>query len=81
MPLDPRDYKVELTSTDAASAKSSASPVRPFIGVKFACCAVSTRNYRSADGAAYHGRCPRCGKPVHFAVGPGGTDARTFIVE
>ena len=81
MPLDPRDYKVELSSTDAGASQTRASSGRPFIGVKFACCDVYTRIYRSADGAAYHGRCPRCGKPVHFAVGPGGTDARTFIVE
>ena len=57
--------------------KRNAEPATP----KTIRCAVYTRIYRSADGAAYHGRCPRCGKPVHFAVGPGGTDARTFIVE
>lgn len=81
MPLDPRDYKVELSTgatPDVSDAQSSSS--RPFIGVRFACCDVYTRIYRSEDGREYRGRCPRCGKPVHFAVGPGGTDARTFVV-
>jgi hypothetical protein len=82
MPLDPRDYKVELSGDGSAQdASASNSDARPFIGVQFACCGVYTRIYRSADGAAYRGRCPRCGKPVNFVVGPGGTDARTFIVE
>jgi hypothetical protein len=82
MPSDPRDYKVELSGATRGDEESTpAVPARPFIGVKFACCDVYTRIYRTADGQRYDGRCPRCGKPVHFAVGAGGTDARTFIVE
>ena len=84
MPLDPRDYKVEL-STDASpgesDAPSSPSSPRPYVGVRFACCDVYVRIYRSPDGTAYRGHCPRCAKPVNFVVGPGGTDARTFVVE
>ena len=83
MPLDPRDYKVEL-STDASrrDASNSATPTpRPYIGVRFACCDVYVRIYRSPDGKSYRGHCPRCAKPVNFVVGPGGTDARTFVVE
>ena len=53
---------------------------RPFLSVQFACCSVYQRIYRSADGTSYHGRCPRCGKPVKFTVGEGGTDSRAFIV-
>ena len=81
MPLDPRDYKVDLSSDASAEDAAASNSTRPFIGVQFACCGVYTRIYRSADGAAYRGRCPRCGKPVNFVVGTGGTDARTFIVE
>ncbi len=83
MPLDPRDYKVEL-STDRPEGEAPApasSSARPFIGVRFACCDVYLRIYRSPDGASYRGHCPRCGKPVNFVVGPGGSDARTFVVE
>jgi len=86
---DDRDYKLELSSSAAnadanASANGNDSPSpatsRPFISVQFDCCNVYLRIYRSADGAAYRGRCPRCGKPVHFAVGQGGTDSRVFRV-
>ena len=82
MPLDPRDYKLDLsTGAKPHSAGDPPVPSRPFIGVRFACCDVYTRVYRSDDGTQYLGRCPRCGKAVRFAVGPGGTDARTFVVE
>ena len=53
---------------------------RPFLSLNFACCNVYQRIYRSADGTNYQGRCPRCGKPVRFEIGPGGTDARSFTV-
>ena len=53
---------------------------RPFLSVHFACCNVYQRIYRNADGKSYQGRCPRCGKPVKFEVGPGGTDCRSFTV-
>jgi hypothetical protein len=83
---DPRDYKLDLTA--AATAGSAEGPdngvtpaQRPYLSVRFACCNVYVRIYRSADGLSYRGRCPRCGKPVSFAVGAGGTDARSFIVE
>jgi hypothetical protein len=77
---DPRDYKLDLSSSPAAPA--SASPAaRPFLSVLFNCCRVYQRIYRNNDGTAYEGRCPRCAKPVRFPVGPGGTDSRTFVVE
>jgi hypothetical protein len=83
---DDRDYKVELSNAAAADGSpprtSANTPAgRPFISVHFACCNVYLRIYRSADGTAYRGRCPRCGKAVHFAVGEGGTDSRVFRVE
>jgi len=81
MPTDPRDYTLDLTGGASGDETGDQSSTRPFIGVQFACCGVYTRIYRDADGAAYNGRCPRCGKPVRFAVGAGGTDARMFVVE
>ncbi len=60
--------------------ENSSSQARPFLSVLFACCSVYQRIYRNAEGTAYCGRCPRCGKPVKFEVGPGGTDVRQFVV-
>ena len=84
MASDPRDYKLEISGLveDAQAAPSTGSQEqRPFLSVLFACCGVYTRIYRNADGQGYAGRCPRCGRPVRFAVGRGGTDARFFVVE
>ena len=76
---DPRDYKLEI-SGPTQQQRSSPSNTRPYISVLFACCGVYQRIYRSADGQRYEGHCPRCAKRVRFVVGPGGTDARTFVV-
>lgn len=60
--------------------KESSFSGRPYLSVLFACCSVYQRIYRNVEGTEYSGRCPRCGKPVTFAVGPGGTDNRQFVV-
>ncbi len=75
---DDRDYKVELSSAPRMSA--NAPSARPFLSVQFACCNVYCRIYRNLDGSKYEGRCPRCGRPVTFVVGEGGTDQRCFVV-
>ena len=86
MASDPRDYKVELSSSASRSAEtrsieaSRGNTSRPFVSVHFACCGVHTRVYRTADGTAYRGRCPRCGVAVNFRVGDNGTTARFFTV-
>ena len=84
---DLRDYKVEL-SGDAgqspagnAARPGGATAPRPFLSVLFACCGVYQRVYRSAAGKDYQGRCPRCGRPVRFVVGEGGTSARCFVAK
>jgi hypothetical protein len=80
MPGDPRDYKLDLSSASNDAKPIAPSGARPFLSIHFACCGVYQRIYRSADGLQYAGRCPRCGKPVRFDVGDGGTDCRYFKV-
>jgi hypothetical protein len=69
-----------MNDPDDKSGQESPTQGRPYLSVLFACCSVYQRIYRNAEGTAYSGRCPRCGKPVKFDVGPGGTDARQFVV-
>lgn len=81
---DPRDYKLDIASDPSIGKPTephASRAGRPFISVRFACCNQYARVYRSADGTRYDARCPRCGKTVTFAVGPGGTDSRSFVVE
>ncbi len=77
---DPRDYKLDLSSAPNP-APSNPAAGRPFLSVHFKCCGVYQRIYRNPSGDAYEGKCPKCRRPVHFDVGPGGTSARTFVVE
>lgn len=80
MPTDPRDYRVEISGLE--SLGSGATPKnRPYLSIHFRCCGVYCRVYRNKEGTAYVGGCPKCGKPVKFLVGDGGTDERFFVVE
>ena len=82
-PSDPRDYRLDLSSQSVhsgAAEQGDRSARRPFVSVHFTCCGVYTRVYRTADGTAYRGRCPRCGVAVNFRVGENGTSARFFTV-
>ncbi len=54
---------------------------RPWLGIRFDCCGVYTRVYRNAEGTAYRGACPRCGRAIRLRVGQGGTSARFFVAE
>jgi hypothetical protein len=71
--------KLDILDTHPSASQSPRDP-RPHLNVLFDCCGVYLRIYRSADGRSYRGHCPRCGRPVTFAVGPGGTSARFFRV-
>jgi hypothetical protein len=80
MARDHRDYRLDLSSATPTDDAASAGAGRPYLAVHFACCNVYQRIYRCADGSAYRGRCPRCGKTVNFPVGTGGTECRFFRV-
>ena len=83
MPSDPRDYRLDVagvTPPSSAAARETAPSGRPYLSVRFDCCGVYRRVYRDPDGRRYRGRCPRCARPVTFAVGDGGTAARFFVV-
>ena len=77
---DPRDYKLDISGLPPAE-ESKSPQGRPYLRVQFRCCNAYQRIYRSADGTSYNGRCPKCGRPVRFVVGEGGTSCRDFIVE
>ena len=83
------DYILDLSSqraTDPPAApppttnSDSAPPMqgRPWLAIQWRCCSVYSRVYRNAAGTAYDGRCPRCAKQLHVAVGEGGTSSRFF---
>ncbi len=81
MSADREAYRQEMSSAEPTAAGGGASRCsRPYLSVHFACCGVYLRIYRAADGKAYRGRCPKCGRPVSFQVGAGGTDCRFFVV-
>ncbi|MSP24646.1 MAG: hypothetical protein EXR75_05675 [Myxococcales bacterium] len=48
------------------------------LGVMFDCCNVYRRVFKRADGTAYEGRCPKCGRAVCLVVGPGGSGSRVW---
>ena len=76
------DYLLEIEGLDERVEHApKAMAKRRWIGVRFDCCDVYQRLYKSADGKAYRGRCPRCLRKVRLRVGPSGTDARFFTAE
>jgi len=77
---DPRDYVLDLSSAaGAAPGEPEPAARRPFLSILFQCCGVYAPIYKTGDGRAYAGHCPRCARAVRVAIGPGGTTSRTFI--
>lgn len=81
---EPPPYHLEIEGVEGAldpERRKDGLRGRPWVGIRFDCCDVYTRVYRSRDGTAYRGACPRCSRQVTLSVGPGGTDSRFFIAE
>ena len=76
-----RGNQLDLSSEYPRPAGGKAGEERKFLGVTFACCDVYARVYINHEKTAYQGRCPRCGRPIEFQIGEGGTDARFFRAE
>ncbi|MCC7146421.1 MAG: hypothetical protein IT443_08245 [Phycisphaeraceae bacterium] len=57
---------------------TSANNPKPWLAVHWRCCHVYNRIYRNAEGNAYQGFCPTCGRPVRVGIGEGGTSSRFF---
>lgn len=64
---------------DAPPPNDAALSHRPWIGIRFDCCGVYSRIYRSLTASAYEGRCPHCQRPVRVLIGRGGTTQRLFV--
>ncbi len=60
------------TTVDASKAEKG------WLAVHWRCCHVYSRIYKTRDGLAYAGRCPKCGKAVRAKIAPHGTSARFF---
>ena len=49
-----------------------------YLGIMFNCCNAYGRIYKTRDGKAYAGHCPKCMRQIRIKVGEGGTDTRFF---
>ena len=80
MSADNPDYKLNIAALKDEPPTEGVATSRPFLSVLFECCGVYQRIYRDPRAQEYRARCPRCGLPVRFIIGEGGTTARFFRV-
>ena len=86
MMSEPPAFQLDIDGLDDQSGDSAAAgdqfrSGKPWVGIRFDCCAVYTRVYRNAEGTAYEGRCPRCLQTITMRIGPGGTNSRFFTAQ
>lgn len=79
---DPRDIVdidgLRTQPTAAPEPSRDATAPKPFLMIWFRCCETYGRLPKSADGACYEGRCPKCLAKLTVPVGEGGTSRRMF---
>jgi len=78
------DQRIESPLPDVpveANISRAKAGNRIYISVLFECCSAYQRIYRNKADTAYEGCCPRCMRPVHIGIGPGGTDSRFFTAK
>lgn len=51
---------------------------RPYVGIRFDCCAVYVRVYRRREQMYYEARCPKCLRATRIRVAPNGVSTRFF---
>ena len=76
------DYILDLEGHHNRQASSGTWPSKAkgqsWLAINWKCCSVYSRIYRNRQQTAYEGRCPKCARPLHVPIGPGGTDQRFF---
>lgn len=58
--------------------QDSKTQQRAWLGIHFRCANIYRRIFKTPDGRAYRGLCPRCGQCLQIPVGKGGTSERIF---
>ncbi len=72
--------RIDHREPDARLSGAQERAPKPFLGLWFECAKVYGRAYRTPDGRAYLGKCPKCGASVRFGVGAEGSSDRFFKV-
>lgn len=85
--MSDEDYVVDIDGLGGRASPDPPTPARPaqgksddrpFLSIHFTCCNVYQRVYRSAEGSAYVGWCPKCARKVEAKIGPDGVRTRFF---
>jgi hypothetical protein len=76
--LPGQSLDVTWPATGRPDANDAPRATRPWLGIYFECCDVYARVFRQSNARQYVGQCPKCGRSVRVAVGPGGVPSRLF---
>jgi hypothetical protein len=76
---EPLGQNLDISNDGPLSQGGTAGRGGHYLSVLFSCCSAYCRIYKTSNGTAYAGACPKCCRPVRIAIGPDGTSDRTFI--